>query len=78
MRPNSQESADLFTFTDEIFEGKLYFLCSVRELVYESVIIYYARLIYHSVFQQRFSGQKKVFLFPEIAWWNFFISYLPA
>ena len=65
MRPNSQESADLVTFTEEIFEGKLYFLCSVREFVYQSVIIYYSRLIYHSVLQQRFSGQKKYSCFRK-------------
>ena len=28
MWPNSQESADLVTFTEEILNGKLYFLCS--------------------------------------------------
>ena len=28
MRPNLQETADLVTFTEEIFNGKLHFLCS--------------------------------------------------
>ena len=28
MRPNSQFPADLVTFTKEIFNGKLHFLCS--------------------------------------------------
>ena len=28
MWPNSQETADLVTFTEEILDGKLYFLCS--------------------------------------------------
>ena len=31
MWPNPQETADLFTFTEEILNGKLYFLCSVLE-----------------------------------------------
>ena len=30
MRPNPQESADLVTFTEEILNGKLHFLCSVE------------------------------------------------
>ena len=30
MWPNSQETADLVTFTEEILNGKLQFLCSVR------------------------------------------------
>ena len=29
MRPNPQETADSVTFTEEIFNGKLHFLCSV-------------------------------------------------
>ena len=29
MRPNSQFRADLVTFTEEILNGKLHFLCSV-------------------------------------------------
>ena len=30
MLPNPQESADLFTFTEEILNGKLYFLHSAN------------------------------------------------
>ena len=30
MGPNQQETADLVTFTEEILNGKLHFLCSVR------------------------------------------------
>ena len=30
MWPNQQETADLVTFTAEIFNGKLHFLCSVK------------------------------------------------
>ena len=29
MWPNTQETADLVTFTEEMLNGKLYFLCSV-------------------------------------------------
>ena len=29
MWPNPQEAADLVTFTEEILNGKLHFLCSV-------------------------------------------------
>ena len=29
MSPNPQETEDLVTFTEEILNGKLYFLCSV-------------------------------------------------
>ena len=29
MWPNPQETADLITFTEEIFNGKLHFLCTV-------------------------------------------------
>ena len=32
MRPNPQETADLVTFTEEILNGKLHFLCSVSTL----------------------------------------------
>ena len=31
MRPNLHFPADLVTFTEEILNGKLYFLCSYRE-----------------------------------------------
>ena len=30
MLPNPQETADLVTFTEEILNGKLHFLCSAR------------------------------------------------
>ena len=32
MWPNPQETADLVTFAEEIFNGKLHFLCSVRSV----------------------------------------------
>ena len=31
MWPNLQETADLVTFTEEIFNGKFYFLCSLNK-----------------------------------------------
>ena len=30
MQPNPQETADLVTFTEEILNGKLHFMCSER------------------------------------------------
>ena len=33
MLPNSQETVDLVTFTEEIFNGKLHFLCSVWAII---------------------------------------------
>ena len=32
MRRNSQETADLVTFTEEILNGKLHFLCSEKSM----------------------------------------------
>ena len=34
MWPNSQETADLVKFTEKIFNGKLYFLCSEKDSGY--------------------------------------------
>ena len=34
MWPNRQETADLVTFTEEILNGKLHFLCSVRSNIF--------------------------------------------
>ena len=31
MQPNLQETADLVTFTEEIHNGKLHFVCSVND-----------------------------------------------
>ena len=33
MGPNPQETADLIIFTEEVFNGKLYFLWSVEGLI---------------------------------------------
>ena len=38
MWPNPQERADLVTFTAEIFNGKLHFLCSVRKRLLAGVL----------------------------------------
>ena len=38
MRPNPQETADLVTFTEEILNEKLYFLCS-KGIKVESIYI---------------------------------------
>ena len=42
MWPNPQESADLVTFTGEILNGKLYFLCSdkVKIIPYKGKIFF--------------------------------------
>ena len=37
MRPNPQETADLVTFTEEIINGKLHFLCSVSDQCFLSL-----------------------------------------
>ena len=37
MWPNPQFPADLLTFTEEILNGKLHFLCSVRSAADESI-----------------------------------------
>ena len=36
MSPNPQEPADLVTFTEEILNAKLHFLCSVLNLFYQT------------------------------------------
>ena len=33
MRPNPSETVDFVTFTEEIFNGKLFFLCAVLEII---------------------------------------------
>ena len=38
MWPNPQFSADLVTFTEEILDGKLYFLCNEKFLVAISLL----------------------------------------
>ena len=38
MWPNPQETADLATFTEEIFNGKLHILCSVKLEEVEKII----------------------------------------
>ena len=39
MRPNPHFPADLATFTEEIFNGKLHFLCSVSTLALSKNLI---------------------------------------
>ena len=38
MWPNPEETSDLVTFTEEIFNGKLNFLCNVRYLIFRDQI----------------------------------------
>ena len=42
IRPNAQETADLVTFTEEIFYGKLHFLCCARNNI---LFIYHRFLV---------------------------------
>ena len=39
MCPNPQETADLVTFTEEILNAKLHFLCSVYTTAYVAVML---------------------------------------
>ena len=47
MRPNPQKTADLVTFTEEILNGKLYFLCSVYS---DTVALFYSALFARLLF----------------------------
>ena len=49
MWPNPQETADLVTFTEEIFNGKLHFLCSVGVAKSYLLTIIYIRVSENSV-----------------------------
>ena len=37
MRPNPQEATDLVTFTEEILNGKLHFMCNIRGFPWQFV-----------------------------------------
>ena len=55
MWPNPQESADLVTFTEEILNGKLHFLCSENYLprfVFSDLDADYAP--YHTIQKKRY------------------------
>ena len=48
MWPNPQETADLVTLTEEIFNAKLHFLCSVTQGIQSSkynILIYFQKLL---------------------------------
>ena len=36
MLPNPQDTADLVTFTEEILNGKLHFLCSLMPVTFQN------------------------------------------
>ena len=40
MWPNTQETADLVTFTEKILDGKLHFLCSAKKYSYSAINIW--------------------------------------
>ena len=63
MWPNPQFSADLVTFTKEILDGKLHFLCI--DCIAQNVI----RLRHHSHRQLIGYGVRTKFLFSYLCWW---------
>ena len=55
MWPNPQETTDLVTFTEEILNGKLHFLCSVNYMKLAFIMILYKTInclqkIAHEIF----------------------------
>ena len=50
MWPNPQETADFFTFTEEIFDEKLHFLCSANKL---TVILLISIFVISGMFQEQ-------------------------
>ena len=65
MWPNQQESADLVTFTEEILNGQLHFLCSVLHVMTKSKI--WRILLFSFFLQRRFQDPAKDGnLFPKI------------
>ena len=55
MWPNPQETPDLITFTEEILNGKLYFLCSIFKAMTE-IFAKYLTVKIHKIFNQKFSS----------------------
>ena len=52
MWPNPQETADLVTFTEEILNGKLHFLCSKTRTPASSEFTKYFRTVECNFFKQ--------------------------
>ena len=65
MWPNPQEDADLVIFTEEIFNGKLQFLCIVRDLRMMCVGKLYFTIIY-----------VKMYFFGQIYFFDIYFSTL--
>ena len=60
MWPDPQETADLVTFTEEILNGKLHFLCSERFLASVFFLIVIFQKFANSVFQTIAEGSDKL------------------
>ena len=67
MSPKSQFPADLVTFTGEILDGNLHFLCSVRKIS-KSIRVFVSGILYtynsnHKISNKRkyiYSGSNKI------------------
>ena len=76
MWPNPQETADLVTFTEEILNGKLHFLCSdnINSSIHILHVRLYPRFFNFSI--SRSAGMAKR-TFPTLNWANIFPSLVP-
>ena len=55
MWPNPQLPPDLVTFTEELLNGKLHFLCNVFEVSNNNAMAFIQAVLLMSVFEQRLS-----------------------
>ena len=55
MWPNPQLPPDLVTFTEELLNGKLHFLCNVFEVSNNNALAFIQAVLIMSVFEQRLS-----------------------
>ena len=49
MCPNPKETADLVTFTEEILDGKLNFLCGASKMKIQSATLWYSHVDYKNL-----------------------------
>ena len=61
MWPNSQKTADLVTFTEEILNGKLHFLCSVNSSLQGSSNFLHLLRVLQAFLQESFTNSWKAF-----------------
>ena len=62
MWPNPQETADLVKFTEEILNGKLYFLCSARDSSINRLLS-----IIHDIYKSLYEGYELRGVFLDIS-----------